>query len=94
MSKSCQESYDAIKVAVTSDQVLVHCNRKLPLVLTTDAFNSVVGGILSHKFPDGERSIAFESRALSISEKYYSTLEKEALAIVKQYLLENFYFEN
>lgn len=64
-------------------------------MLTTDASNTAVGGILSHKFASGSKPIAFVSRALSKCEKKYSTLEKEALSIVfcvtklRQYLLGN-----
>lgn len=94
-SDDCQQAYDLIKKFVTSDRVLVHFNPELPIILTTDASNSAVAGILSHQFSDGLKPIAFVSRALSKSEKNYSTLEKEALAIVfcvtklKQYLLGN-----
>lgn len=66
------------------------------MILSTDASNFAVAGIFSHEFPTGEkRPIAFVSRALSKTERKYSTLEKEALAIVfcliklKQYLLGN-----
>lgn len=84
-----------IKSEVTSDQVLVHFNPDLPIVLTTDASSNAVAGVLSHKFLDGLKPIAFVSRALTKSESNYSTLEKEALAIVfcvtklKQYLMGN-----
>ena len=80
--KFSQESYDAIKQGVTSGQGLVHLNRKLPLVLVSDASKSAVEGILSHKFSDGERPMTFVSRELSTSEKNNSRLEKDALAIV------------
>ena len=96
-SKECQRAYDDVKKAVTSDQVLVHFNPDLPMILTTDASNNAVGGILSHELPEGLRPVAFVSRALSRSERNYSTLEKESLSIVfcvkklKQYLLGNFF---
>ena len=67
------------------------------MILTTDASNNAVGGILSHELPEGLRPVAFVSRALSRSERNYSTLEKESLSIVfcvkklKQYLLGNFF---
>lgn len=92
-SDSCEKSYNKIKEQITSDQVLVHYNPDLPIVLTTDASSNAVSGILAHKFSDGLKPIAFISRALSKSEINYSTLDKEALAIVysvmklKQYLL-------
>jgi len=76
--------------------LLVHFNPELEIVLTTDACNTAVAGILSHKFEDGSlKPIAFVSRALQSSERNYSTVEKEALAIVfsvnklRQYLLGN-----
>lgn len=47
-TEKCQSSYDDIKKAIASDQVLVHFNPDLPLVLTTDASNNAVAGILSH----------------------------------------------
>lgn len=95
-SQECQKAYEIMKAEVTSDQVLVHFNPALPVVLTTDACSNAVAGILSHRFHDStERPIAFVSRALNNTEKNYSTLEKEALAIIfgvtklKQYLLGN-----
>lgn len=94
-SKECQRAYDTIKSDVTSDQVLVHFNPNLPIILTTDASGSAVSGVLSHKLENNLKPIAFVSRALSKSERNYSTLEKEALAIIycvtklRQYLLGN-----
>ncbi|XP_037930885.1 uncharacterized protein K02A2.6-like [Teleopsis dalmanni] len=82
-SEQCDKTYEMIKKDITSDKVLVHFNPKLPIVLTTDASNKAVAGILSHKFSEDKiKPIAFVSRALSKAEQNYSTLEKEALAII------------
>lgn len=95
-SGDCQKAYELIKAEVTSDAVLVHFNPTLPIILTTDASNTAVAGVLSHRFPDGLiKPVAFVSRALSKSESNYSTLEKESLAIIfcvtklRQYLIGN-----
>lgn len=53
------------------------------MVLTTDACDNAVAGILAHPFPTNElKPIAFVSRALTSAERNYSTIQKEALAIV------------
>lgn len=91
---SANNAYLLLKKEVTSDQVLVHFDPKKPIVVTTDACDTAVAGICSHEFPDGSlRPIAFVSRSLTKSERNYSTIQKEALAIVftvrklNQYLL-------
>lgn len=82
-NRECHDAHDKIKKEISSDQVLVHFNPDLPIVLSTDASNNAVAGVLSHAFQDGQlKPIAFVSRALSKSEKNYSTLEKESLAII------------
>lgn len=93
-SAECQKAFELMKTEICSDKVLVHFNPKLPIILTTDACNTAIAGILSHKFEDGsKRPIAYVSRALNKAELNYSTIEKEALAIVfsvtklRQYLL-------
>lgn len=97
-SKDCQIAYDTIKGEVTSDKVLVHFNPKLPIVLTTDASDYAIAGILSHNFPNNElKPVSFVSRALTKAERKYSTHEKEALAIIfcvtklRQYLIGHFF---
>lgn len=87
-----------MKTEICSDRVLVHFNSKLPIILSTDACNTAIAGILSHKYDNNtKRPIAYVSRALNNAEKNYSTIEKEALAIIfsvvklKQYLLGMFF---
>ena len=51
--------------------------------LDCDASNYGVGAVLSHVYPNGdEKPVAYASRTLNKSEKNYSQLDKEALAII------------
>ena len=53
------------------------------MVLETDASPYGIAAVLFHRFPNGAlRPIAYLSRSLSSSEKNYSQIEKEGLAIV------------
>ncbi|KAG8196623.1 hypothetical protein JTE90_014180 [Oedothorax gibbosus] len=82
-SKDCQKSFQNIKEEICSPQVLVHYDPALPVMLATDASPVGLGAVLSHKMSDGtERPIAFASRTMTDTEKKYSQIDKEALAIV------------
>ena len=59
------------KNSLSSAKVLVHYNRKLPLILECDA--SLYGE---------ERPIAYASRSLNVAERRYSQIEKEGLCII------------
>ena len=64
-------------------ELLVHFDPKKELILSNDASDYGVGAVLSHKMEDGsERPVGYISRSLNDAERNYSTLEKEALAII------------
>ena len=68
---------------LSSNDTLVHFDVNKPLVLSCDACEYGVGAELAHSFPDGTlRPIAFASRTLSNAEKNYSSIDREALALV------------
>ena len=65
------------------NDTLVHFDVNKPLVLSCDACKYGVGAELAHSFPDRTlRPIAFASRTLSHAEKKYSSIDREALALV------------
>lgn len=82
-SNECQSSFQSVKSAILSSDVLVHYNPELPLVLAVDSSSYGIGSVLSHRFPNGdERPICFASRTLNVAERSYSQIDKEALAII------------
>ncbi|XP_018407383.1 PREDICTED: uncharacterized protein K02A2.6-like [Cyphomyrmex costatus] len=82
-SNECETAFNKAKVAFTSNQVLVHFDPNLPLVLATDVSSYGVGAVLSHRYPDGsEKVIQFASQTFSKVQAKYSQIDKEAFAIV------------
>jgi len=82
-TQQCAEAFRSAKHKISSAPVLAHFDPTLPLVLAGDASAYGVGAVISHSFPDGsERPIAYASRTLSMSERNYAQVEKEALALI------------
>ena len=82
-SPGCEEAFKKAKDSLSSSNVLVHYDPSLPVILESDASQHGIGAVIFHRFPNGdERSIAYNSRSLNSSEKNYSRIEKEGLAII------------
>ena len=79
----CQEAFDNLRQEISSVTILVHFDSKLPIILATDASNHGLGAVIMHRYPDGsEYPIAHASKTLTVAEKNYSQIEKEAFSIV------------
>ena len=62
---------------------MVHFDPRLLLRLAADASACGVGAVILHVYPDGdEQPIAYASRTLTASEKNYTQIKKEALALI------------
>ena len=82
-----QAALDLIKDRISSDQVLMHYSLDKPVAVICDASPYGVGAILCHTVigPTGvreERPVRFASRTLTPTERRYSQLDKEALALM------------
>eukprot|EP00960_Hanusia_phi_P023841 703163-Hanusia_phi.AAC.1 len=68
--------------ALTEALVLTHFKAEHRTILCTDASDMAIGAALHQLDPQGrERPIAFYSKKLTSAELYYSTCERELLAL-------------
>ena len=78
-----QTSFENVKSMLLDSQALALFDPTLRTIVSTDASDYGLGGVLSQVGLDSiERTVAFASRTLSAAERKYATVEKEALACV------------
>ena len=75
-------AFETLKSKLVSAPVLAHPDLSQPYKLSTDASLHAVGAVLTQDTPDGERVIQYLSKKLSEGQKKWSTIEREAYAIV------------
>ena len=81
-SRSCESAFCHLKSEIASNRVVMPFNPNLQVRLTTDASPVGIAAILSHVVEGKDRPIAYASRSLTDSERNYSQLDREALAII------------
>lgn len=77
-----QASFEALKLAMENDVMLVGINYKKPLILKCDASDKGLGAALTQPHEEKEKVIAFASRTLSDAEKNINICEREYLAVI------------
>ena len=81
--KPQQDCFDKVKQLICSAKVLAHYDPEKELILQCDASPYGVGAVLSVQGTDEhERPVGFASRTLNTSEKNYSQIDKEGLAVM------------
>jgi hypothetical protein len=78
-----QNTFDAIKKAITSEPVLTLPNEEGKFRVEVDASNVGTGAVLSQEQQGKWHPVAFMSKSLLDTEKNYEIYDKELLAIVK-----------
>ena len=78
----CSEAFERLKHMLITAPILAHPDFSKPFILDTDASNQAIGAVLSQKFGDKERVIAYASRTLTKAERKYCVTRKELLALV------------
>jgi hypothetical protein len=81
-STQCQEAFLELKQKLSSAPCLAHPVLDRMFVLATDASAVGTGAELAQESNQGLKPVAYFSRALSKTERRYSTYDREFLAIV------------
>jgi hypothetical protein len=77
-----QDAFDKFKVILTSAPLFLDFpDRSVPFILSTDASDVRIAGVLKQKTNDGLKICYYKSRLLNNAESRYSATEREALAI-------------
>ncbi|KAJ8364253.1 hypothetical protein SKAU_G00130840 [Synaphobranchus kaupii] len=76
-------AFDQLRAALTEAPVLAYPDAQRPFIIETDASNTGVGAVLSQEDEDGERVVAYYSRALGKAECNYCVTRRELLAMVR-----------
>lgn len=76
------EAFEKCKELLIHAPILQYPDMNKPFVLTTDASEVAIGAVLSQGPIGSDKPIAYASRTLTDTEKRYSTIERELLAIV------------
>ena len=82
-SAECEESFTKFRDILMSGLSLTHYDPKQDIIVAADASEYGIGAVLLHRFPDGStKAVSHMSRSLTPTEKNYSQIEKEGLALV------------
>ncbi|KAL8441664.1 hypothetical protein Emed_007526 [Eimeria media] len=81
-TEECAAAWEALKEALQKEPVLAHLDYARPFYLDCDGSADGLGAILQQPHDDGERVIAYASRALHEHEKKWTATELEAAAII------------
>ncbi|CAF4669082.1 unnamed protein product [Rotaria sp. Silwood1] len=78
------EAFRQLKQMLITEPLFLHYPvDHLPLILTTDASDIGIGGVLQQEVNGNIHNLYYHSQLMTTCEKKYSTIEKEALAIYK-----------
>ena len=82
-SGDCQQAYEQLRAKLVSSHVLRIPTIGTPFVLHTDASGKAVGATLGELDDQGvEQPLAFASQKLTDTQMVWSTIEREAYAVI------------
>lgn len=78
----CDAAFTRLKECLISPPVLARPDFTLPFTLQVDASGYGLGGVLTQRFPDGEKVICYISRSLTSGERKFSATERECISCI------------
>ena len=81
-TSACQSAFDMLKRCLTHSPILAYPDFSREFLLHTDASATALGAVLCQQRDGVEQVIAYWSRQLTKPERNYSTIKREALALV------------
>ena len=78
-----EQSFEAIKQALSNAAMLAHPDSSLPLAITSDASDVAIGAVLEQRGPKGWEPLAFFSKKLSDSQQKWPPYDRELNAAHK-----------
>ncbi|CAL2228505.1 unnamed protein product [Prunus armeniaca] len=78
----CNHAFEKLKALLTSAPVIRPPDWSVPFEIMCDAFDYAIGAVLGQRIAKLPHVIYYSSRTLSDAQLYYSTTEKELLAVV------------
>ncbi len=80
-SKACDESFNKLKAALVSPQIMAYPKGDGQFILDTDASAFQIGAVISQIQDNQEKVIAYGSRTLTKAEKNYCVTDRELLSL-------------
>lgn len=77
-----EQAFTDLKTALCSAPVLTTPDFSKPFVITCDASNMGMGGVLSQVYEDQEKVIAYMSAKFTAAQRKYHVTERECLAVI------------
>nr|GFA19363.1 reverse transcriptase domain-containing protein [Tanacetum cinerariifolium] len=87
-SKDCIDAFETLEKKLTEAPILVVLDWNLPFELMCDASDFAIGAVLGQRKMKHFQRIHYASKTMTEAQIYYSTMEKEMLAVV--YAFEKF----
>nr|GEV13212.1 reverse transcriptase domain-containing protein [Tanacetum cinerariifolium] len=82
-SKECVEAFQTLKKKLTEAPILIAPDWDLPFELMCDASDFAIGAVLGQRHEKHFRPIHYASKTMTGVESYYTTTEKEMLAVAR-----------